>query len=306
MMLKGKSKNWARLKLLLLVPVGLIVLNAFARPEVNRQLETLIQSKDKDTPPDEQQDLKEFFKTELKNYMTKVEPQARFEPDAIVVFVKTNTEPKDLFINALGDILLDNRFVDYKAPEQLSARLQELLEKGKKPVSFYFLIDINTPQEATETVLRLVKEAFEKQQKAVGVDKAPFLLFEDARNNKNFPVKKTTQSSSDKGSVNPKAKQQKSDALPPPPPPHPDGTITFKYKSGKKDQGILFYARHAQRGKGLEGRIDKIYSDDISTVTITLFKKAPDSLLEGVQDILKDKIKYDVEYIIQRKESIGS
>lgn len=306
MMLKGKSNNWARLKLLLLVPVGLIVLNAFARPEVNRQLETLIQSKDKDTPPDEQQDLKEFFKTELKNYMMKVEPQARFEPDAIVAFMKKNTEPKDLFINALGDILLDNRFADYKAPEQLSARLQELLEKGKKPVSFYFLIDINTPQEATETVLRLVKEAFEKQQKAVGVDKAPFLLFEDARNNKNFPVKKTTQSSSDKGTVNPKAKQQKSDALPPPPPPHPDGTITFKYKSGKKDQGILFYARHAQRGKGLEGRIDKIYSDDISTVTITLFKKAPDSLLEGVQDILKDKIKYDVEYIIQRKESIGS
>ena len=44
MMLKGKSNNWARLKLLLLVPVGLIVLNAFARPEVNRQLETLVQS----------------------------------------------------------------------------------------------------------------------------------------------------------------------------------------------------------------------------------------------------------------------
>ena len=43
-MLKGKSNN-CRLKLLLLFPVGLIVLNAFARPEVNRQLETLVQSK---------------------------------------------------------------------------------------------------------------------------------------------------------------------------------------------------------------------------------------------------------------------
>ena len=154
--------------------------------------------------------------------------------------------------------------------------------------------------------MRLVKEAFEKQQKVVGADKAPYLLFEDARNNKNFPVKKPAQSSSDKGTVNPKAKQQKSDALPPPPPPQPDGRITFKYKSGKEDQGIFFYARHAKRGKGLEGRIDKIYSNDISTVTITLFKKAPDGLLEGVQDILKDKIKYNVEYVVQRKESLGS
>ena len=34
MMLKKKSNNWARLKLALLVPVGLAALSAFARPEV--------------------------------------------------------------------------------------------------------------------------------------------------------------------------------------------------------------------------------------------------------------------------------
>ena len=189
MMLKGKSNNWARLKLLLLVPVGLIVLNAFARPEVNRQLETLVQSKDKETPPEEQQDMKSFFKTELDSYMKKVEPQTQFEPDEIIAFMKKNTEPKDLFINAKGDVLLNNDFANYKEKEQFLAKLQDLFEKSKKPVSFYFLIDINTPEEATEAVLHLVKEAFDKRQKVVGVDKAPFLLFEDARNNKNFPGK---------------------------------------------------------------------------------------------------------------------
>ena len=189
MMLKGKSNNWARLKLLLLVPVGLIVLNAFARPEVNRQLETLVQSKDKETPPEEQQDMKSFFKTELDSYMKKVEPQTRFEPDEIIAFMKKNTEPKDLFINAKGDVLLNNDFANYKEKEQFLTKLQDLFEKSKKPVSFYFLIDINTPEEATEAVLHLVKEAFDKRQKVVGVDKAPFLLFEDARNNKNFPGK---------------------------------------------------------------------------------------------------------------------
>lgn len=189
MMLKGKSNNWARLKLLLLVPVGLIVLNAFARPEVNRQLETLVQSKDKETPPEEQQDMKSFFKTELDSYMKKVEPQTQFEPDEIIAFMKKNTEPKDLFINAKGDVLLNNDFANYKEKEQFLTKLQDLFEKSKKPVSFYFLIDINTPEEATEAVLHLVKEAFDKRQKVVGVDKAPFLLFEDARNNKNFPGK---------------------------------------------------------------------------------------------------------------------
>lgn len=186
MMLKGKSNNWARLKLLLLVPVGLIVLNAFARPEVNRQLETLVQSKDKETPPEEQQDMKSFFKTELDSYMKKVEPQTAFEPDEIIAFMKKNTEPKDLFINAKGDVLLNNDFANYKEKEQFLGKLQDLFEKSKKPVSFYFLIDINTPEEATEAVLHLVKEAFDKRQKVVGADKAPFLLFEDARNNKNF------------------------------------------------------------------------------------------------------------------------
>lgn len=91
---------------------------------------------------------------------------------------------------------------------------------------------------------------------------------------------------------------------PPPPPPRPDGTISFKYKSGKEDQGILFYARHAKPGKGLVQRIDKIYSDDISTVTITLLKEVPDDVLEGVQQIVKDKIKYDVEYVIISGEKI--
>ena len=189
MMLKGKSNNWARLKLLLLVPVGLIVLNAFARPEVNRQLETLVQSKDKETPPEEQQDMKSFFKTELESYIKKVDPQTRFEPDEIIAFMKKNTEPKDLFINAKGDVLLNNDFANYKEKEQFLGKLQDLFEKSKKPVSFYFLIDINTPEEATEAVLHLVKEAFDKRQKVVGADKAPFLLFEDARNNKNFPRK---------------------------------------------------------------------------------------------------------------------
>lgn len=359
MMLKGKSNNWARLKLLLLVPVGLIVLNAFARPEVNRQLETLVQSKDKETPPEEQQDMKSFFKTELDSYMKKVEPQTRFEPDEIIAFMKKNTEPKDLFINAKGDVLLNNDFANYKEKEQFLAKLQDLFEKSKKPVSFYFLIDINTPEEATEAVLHLVKEAFDKRQKVVGADKAPFLLFEDARNNKNFPRKVSMAQSSKKGTVyiiqnkkvvgvingdvadyklpdfskdmvtiQPAGKDVSSsrlnsvkdmiekngfscqintsvfkngDALPPPPPPSPDAYVAFNYKNGGKEQGLIVYERYLKNTNEIDKRFNSIYNDDISSVTITVYKKAPDGMLDGVEKYLKDKIKYDVKYIVKRE-----
>lgn len=359
MMLKGKSNNWARLKLLLLVPVGLIVLNAFARPEVNRQLETLVQSKDKETPPEEQQDMKSFFKTELDSYMKKVEPQTAFEPDEIIAFMKKNTEPKDLFINAKGDVLLNNDFANYKEKEQFLGKLQDLFEKSKKPVSFYFLIDINTPEEATEAVLHLVKEAFDKRQKVVGADKAPFLLFEDARNNKNFPRKVSMAQFSKKGTVyiiqnkkvvgvingdvadyklpdfskdmvtiQPAGKDVSSsrlnsvkdmiekngfscqintsvfkngDALPPPPPPAPDVYVTFNYKNGKKEQGLIVYERYLKNTNEIDKRFNSIYNDDISSVTITVYKKAPDGMLDGVEKYLKNKIKYDVEYIVKRE-----
>lgn len=359
MMLKGKSNNWARLKLLLLVPVGLIVLNAFARPEVNRQLETLVQSKDKETPPEEQQDMKSFFKMELDSYMKKVEPQTRFEPDEIIAFMKKNTEPKDLFINAKGDVLLNNDFANYKEKEQFLGKLQDLFEKSKKPVSFYFLIDINTPEEATEAVLHLVKEAFDKRQKVVGADKAPFLLFEDARNNKNFPRKVSMAQSSKKGTVyiiqnkkvvgvingdvadyklpdfskdmvtiQPAGKDVSSsrlnsvkdmiekngfscqintsvfkngDALPPPPPPSPDAYVAFNYKNGGKEQGLIVYERYLKNTNEIDKRFNSIYNDDISSVTITVYKKAPDGMLDGVEKYLKDKIKYDVEYIVKRE-----
>ena len=360
MMLKGKSNNWARLKLLLLVPVGLIVLNAFARPEVNRQLETLVQSKDKETPPEEQQDMKSFFKTELESYIKKVDPQTRFEPDEIIAFMKKNTEPKDLFINAKGDVLLNNDFANYKEKEQFLGKLQDLFEKSKKPVSFYFLIDINTPEEATEAVLHLVKEAFDKRQKVVGADKAPFLLFEDARNNKNFPGKVNMAQSSKKGTVciiqnkkvvgvingdvadyklpdfskdmvtiQPAGKDVSSsrlnsvkdmiekngfscqintsvfkngDALPPPPPPpSPDAYVAFNYKNGGKEQGLIVYERYLKNTNEIDKRFNSIYNDDISSVTITVYKKAPDGMLDGVEKYLKDKIKYDVEYIVKRE-----
>ena len=51
MMLKEKSNSWARLKLVLLVPVAACSMLAFARPDVNRELTNLMQSEDTTISP---------------------------------------------------------------------------------------------------------------------------------------------------------------------------------------------------------------------------------------------------------------
>lgn len=89
---------------------------------------------------------------------------------------------------------------------------------------------------------------------------------------------------------------------PPPPPPAPDAYVTLNYKSGKKEEGIIVYKRFLETGEKINERLDKIYSDDISTVTITTYKWTPDGVLEGVEKFLKDRIKLDgVKYVIQKK-----
>ena len=180
----------------------------------------------------------------------------------------------------------------------------------------------------------MVKEAFDKRQKVVGADKAPFLLFEDARNNKNFPGKVSMAQSSKKGTVyiiqnkkvvgvingdvadyklpdfskdmvtiQPAGKDVSSsrlnsvkdmiekngfscqintsvfkngDALPPPPPPSPDAYVAFNYKNGGKEQGLIVYERYLKNTNEIDKRFNSIYNDDISSVTITVYKKAPD------------------------------
>lgn len=182
MMLKGKSKNWARLKLLLLVPVGLIVLNAFARPEVNRQLETLIQSKDKETPPNEQQDVREFFKAELDKYIDKTENIGNPTEEYKSQFLDKKTDKQVLFINALGQILMNN---EYATVDNLSDKLKNIFaSRQEKPIAFYSLIDAGAPPIASTNILNVVKDAFLQQQAKAGKESNPILFYID--DNKNF------------------------------------------------------------------------------------------------------------------------
>lgn len=185
MMLKGKSNSWARLKLLLLVPVGLIVLNAYARPDVGRQLETLTQSKDKETALNQQQDVRDFFKRELDNYLYEkgiVDPSG----EEIKRFLKEETALQELFINALGKILLNNEYVTVN---DLSQKLNMLFEassgKSNKPVAIYSLIDRGVPPKVLANILGIVNKTFQQQQAKEGAANVAILFYDDHALTKN-------------------------------------------------------------------------------------------------------------------------
>lgn len=185
MMLKGKSNSWARLKLLLLVPVGLIVLSAYARPDIGRQLETLSQSKDKETPPNKGQDVRDFFKKELDKYLTE-KGLANPSDEEIKRFLKEETALQDLYINSLGKILLNN---EYTSINELSPRLNMLFEassgKTNKPVAIYTLIDRSVPPKILANILGIVNNAFQQQQAKEGAANVPILFYDDHALTKN-------------------------------------------------------------------------------------------------------------------------
>ncbi len=87
-------------------------------------------------------------------------------------------------------------------------------------------------------------------------------------------------------------------AAPPPPPPPPAGQVTFSYRDGQPDQQFVLYDRHAKPGPNLGQRIDKIYRDNITKVSIKINKRAPKDLVETVKQELKKKIDYPVQYEI--------
>ncbi len=72
MMLKRKSTQWARLKLILFVPLAAVVLQAFARPEMTGIKETLLNSEVTTIFDNPQKWTKNYFDEEVDSYLKRV------------------------------------------------------------------------------------------------------------------------------------------------------------------------------------------------------------------------------------------
>ena len=319
MMLKKKSNNWARLKLALLVPVGLAALSAFARPEAS-------------PPP---------AATMTGNIRLPVNKstvnQGTMQQDHVVFLTYKESGSEDLnsivcknldrirtrvaegqFKNA-QEVAINPAFEDVPASylEQVKAVLEERGVKCKidMTVPNTIMDDVAKPYRKYDDVVYLIQNKkivaglsigkFSANQNDSRLDQismsAPLILQPENSKISRQEMEKLKDLLEKKGltgEINMKVFKIGDAAAPPPPSLPPVGQVIFSYRDGQPDQQFVLYDRHAKPGPNLGQRIDKIYRDNITKVSVKINKSAPKDLVETVKQELKKKIDYPVQYEI--------
>lgn len=164
MMLKRRTNNWARLKLLLFVPVAAGTLYAFARPEVKKTVGQAINAsasvKQNSVQESELQQLEAFFTRKANDAMGgKMESQTEKSTDRFYSF----------FVNMRNKMMLNQELIKEYDVETLSARLKDLLRKEYRKVAntdkrqvpgLFMRYDRGSSSTAITSYLRTIKEAY--------------------------------------------------------------------------------------------------------------------------------------------------
>ena len=164
MMLKRRTNNWARLKLLLFVPVAAGTLYAFARPEVKKTVGQAINAsasvKQNSVQESELQQLEAFFARKANDAMGgKMESQTEKSTDRFYSF----------FVNMRNKMMLNQELIKEYDVETLSARLKDLLRKEYRKVAntdkrqvpgLFVRYDRGSSSTAITSYLRTIKEAY--------------------------------------------------------------------------------------------------------------------------------------------------
>lgn len=163
MMLKRRTNNWARLKLLLFVPVAAGTLYAFARPEVKKTVEQVINNpvsvKQDSVQEGELQQLEAFFTRKANDAMG---GKKEYRPEKPM-------RTCNFFVNMNNKMMLDQELIKEYDVETLSIRLTNLLRNSyQKAVKqdedqlFVLLVkyDRGSSSTAITSYLRTIKEAY--------------------------------------------------------------------------------------------------------------------------------------------------
>lgn len=166
MMLKKRTSNWARLKLLLFVPVAAGTMYVFAQPEVKKTVEQVVKPESVVKVSLGQEDtwelLEQYFELKRKDVWGEKEPTKVKERDVHQFFVNMNNQ-----------IMLDNDFErtgnEDKNVEFLRARLTSLLKKDyeqavrdKRPFSSILMVryDQGSKAGAMKSYLSTIKDVY--------------------------------------------------------------------------------------------------------------------------------------------------
>lgn len=176
-MFKKQSNQWARLKLLLLIPAATYTLYAFARPDVNRQLKQLIPSEDTIIPQEDKKYTPEFFESELNAWLTRIYGNDDLSRQKKETLLKEQTNITPLLVNSTGKIMFKG---EYTSIELLPARLAETLlatYPNKKPVTISFQHDRASSYEMVDKVFQITGKVFADYADALKAKQQPPLLY---------------------------------------------------------------------------------------------------------------------------------
>ena len=163
MMLKRRTNNWARLKLLLFVPAAVGTLYAFARPEVKKTVEqvmTPVEVKQDPIPQNELVQLEAFFKRKAED--------AAGEKKVYQTDKKSGTI-HSFFVNMNNKMMLNQKLIKEYDVATLSTQLTDLLRaeyqkyaKGDPNYSTYLLVryDRGSSSDAITSYLRTIKDSY--------------------------------------------------------------------------------------------------------------------------------------------------
>lgn len=163
MMLKRRTNNWARLKLLLFVPVAAGTLYAFARPEVKKTVGQAINAsasvKQNSVQESELQQLEAFFTRKANDAMG---GKMEYRPEKPM-------RTCSFFVNMNNKMMLDQELIKEYDVETLSSRFTNLLMKSykeavKKDENLLLVLSViydrGSSSTAITSYLRTIKEAY--------------------------------------------------------------------------------------------------------------------------------------------------
>ena len=163
MMLKRRTNNWARLKLLLFVPVAAGTLYAFARPEVKKTVGQAITAsasvKQNSVQESELQQLEAFFTRKANDAMG---GKMEYRPEKPM-------RTCSFFVNMNNKMMLDQELIKEYDVETLSSRFTNLLMKSykeavKKDENLLLVLSViydrGSSSTAITSYLRTIKEAY--------------------------------------------------------------------------------------------------------------------------------------------------
>lgn len=165
MMLKRRTNRWARLKLLLFVPVAAGTLYAFARPEVKTvgQVMEPVSVEQDSARKSELEELEAFFEQKLED--------AGGKNGQVQVKGKMQGTIHNFFVNMNNKMMLDEEFINANDVATLSTKLTDKLRKEYKQAaksdtklfsSISLCYDRGSSSEALTSYLRTIKASYQQ------------------------------------------------------------------------------------------------------------------------------------------------